>query len=520
MVGSSRVKSPMPKHARRQWRLEGRLIERQFEYGKKKRRRNSIEGAVRCVLSSKRGRGINQWEAPHHVELEKVKSLVKIIELFYQRLDQCMHVHFIVVFDEFLARNDNFNKFGANVGTFIYSIFNPKVVDRRRVPNSDKLNKPISSLFIGGALQCGGEGCSQIGNALQLYCAGKTNLYPVQSFHDNVAMVGMNAMMRSNSTLEDFCRSYFMFHKMEANQPQSIFRFLPLLSFTESYIYQLDGLNEKLLQLPRDGVPILLWILRMFEKDPFGPLLSVLELHGLLTKRIKEEFREGEEYWTLERKLCRAFISNKEISIEDVTRAIHLKSFDYRVLNLLLYQLRGEKVNELHMEFLSISELLVEVSDDLFDYEDDVVENNFNILRMFVRYYGPSSAPIMMAKFITEVEEKYDKLSKALDPELYRKYQQRCEEATKEGGKKYGPSLGTWHIPPVIEDENGYRITFSSTSPQLYSKLLVWGANQLAFQQRQRDNIERMEMSHLSDMELLQMKMEKKMEYMDASLNA
>lgn len=106
-------------------------------------------------------------------------------------------------------------------------------------------------------------------------------------------------------------------------------------------------------------------------------------------------------------------------------KAIHLKSFDYRVLNLLLYQLRGEqvaflydiclchmcsgfllqmsievisfskkkksilniiqsyssiftlvlfsctffeaivKVNEVHMDFLSISEFLVEVADDL-----------------------------------------------------------------------------------------------------------------------------------------------------------
>lgn len=119
------------------------------------------------------------------------------------------------------------------------------------------------------------------------------------------------------------------------------------------------------------------------------------------------------------------------------------------------------KVNELHMEFLSVSELLVEVSDDLFDYEDDVVENNFNILRMFVKYYGPSAAPIMLAKFITEAEEKYDGLLKALDPELSMKYQKRCEEATSEGGKTYGPSLGTWHIPPVIEDEARYRAAFS-----------------------------------------------------------
>ena len=29
-----------------------------------------------------------------------------------------------------------------------------------------------------------------------------------------------------------------MFHGMDVNAPQSIFRYLPMLSFTESYIYQ------------------------------------------------------------------------------------------------------------------------------------------------------------------------------------------------------------------------------------------------------------------------------------------
>ncbi|MBA0599579.1 hypothetical protein Gorai_005790 [Gossypium raimondii] len=120
----------------------------------------------------------------------------------------------------------------------------------------------------------------------------------------------------------------------------------------------------------------------MLEKDPFRPLLNVLELRGLLNDRIREEFRSGEEYWALERKLCRALTHKMEISIKDVMRAIHLKSFDYRVLNLLLYQLRGQeinkakciffevvvKVNDLHMEFLSVSEFLVEISDDLCGY--------------------------------------------------------------------------------------------------------------------------------------------------------
>ncbi|KAK9096440.1 hypothetical protein Sjap_021937 [Stephania japonica] len=258
------------------------------------------------------------------------------------------------------------------------------------------------------------------------------------------------------------CRSYFMFHEMDVNSPQSFFKFLPVLSFTGSYIYQLDDLNEKLLTLStertsHDGTSKLVPLSDIFKTDPFWPLIHVLECHELLNERIRAELKCGEEYWTLERKLCIALDSNSQILVEDVMRAVHLKSFDYRVLNLLLYQLMREEVNDLHMEFLSVSEFLVEISDDLFDYEDDVLNNSFNILRMFVRIYGASMAPIMLAKSITEAEGKYAQLLKALDPDLSLKYQKRCEEATREGGNTGVHPLGMWTIPPVIVDENCHR---------------------------------------------------------------
>ncbi|KAH9664566.1 ATP synthase subunit b [Citrus sinensis] len=181
-------------------------------------------------------------------------------------------------------------------------------------------------------------------------------------------LVGLDGMQRANSTLEDFlsppppppptkhCRSYFMFHGMDANHPQAIFKYLPVLSFTESYIYQLDSLNEKIVNMPTDGVTVsergfqekayekqVSKLIDILKSDPFRPLVSLLERHGLLTERIVEEFRCGEEYWALERKLCCALMTKKEISVKDVMGAIHLKSFDYRVLNLILYQLRGEE---------------------------------------------------------------------------------------------------------------------------------------------------------------------------------
>ncbi|XP_028755165.1 uncharacterized protein LOC114758699 isoform X2 [Neltuma alba] len=304
-----------------------------------------------------------------------------------------------------------------------------------------------------------------VGNSLRLSCDQMTYNNLLRNNDENLAMVGLDSMEDANSTLEDFCRSYFMFHGLDVCKPQSIFKYLPILSFTESYIYQLDRMNEKLLQTPTNGesvsggkyekvTPLLI---SCISKNPFGPLATLLGHKGLLTHRIREELRQGEEYWGLERKLCHALANKEEILVEDVMKAIHLKSFDYRVMNLLLYKLRGEKVEELHMEFLSVSEFLVEVADDLYDYEDDVLENNFNVLRMFVRIYGASTASAMLAKCISEAEDKYDGLLKSLDPQLSLSYQKRCEEATKEGGMISGHAHGTWNIPTVIIDEELYR---------------------------------------------------------------
>ncbi|XP_051217620.1 uncharacterized protein [Lolium perenne] len=282
------------------------------------------------------------------------------------------------------------------------------------------------------------------------------------TIHD-VPMIGFDAMRRANSTLEDFCRSYFIFHGLDINKPQAVFKFLPFLSFTESYIYQLDASNEDSLLSVPDNYPS-----RVLERekmastqasmfDMLDPLDNLLQCQGLMTDQLRNELKSGIQYWSLERKLCQALSRNNKISIEDVMKAIHLKSFDYRVLNLIMYQLTGQQVNELHMEFLTVSEFLVEISDDLYDYEDDVINNTFNILRMFAAIYGPLDAPKMLAKCIGEAEEKYERFSKKLDPSLSRSYWRRCEEATREGGKISSHTYGTWNIPPLIRDEESFR---------------------------------------------------------------
>nr|XP_024365945.1 uncharacterized protein LOC112277635 isoform X2 [Physcomitrium patens] len=277
-------------------------------------------------------------------------------------------------------------------------------------------------------------------------------------------MISFNSMERARSTLEDFCRSYFMFHGMDAQNPTHIFRYLPLLVFVESFIYQLDEENEDQLCLSEGtggsnrSHDVSSEFAYGLGKDPFTGMRSILQQQDLLTERIDNELKDGLKYWCLEQSLCTALSTGKEVKPEDVLRALRLKSFDYRILNLLLYGLLHEPVNEAHFEFLSVSELLVEISDDLFDYEEDVVKNTFNVLRMFVHTYGSNDAPIKLAQFISKIEDEYQALLVALEPDIRDKYTQRCEEAVKEGGSKSVHVLGDWTIPPLITDENAFRI--------------------------------------------------------------
>lgn len=218
----------------------------------------------------------------------------------------------------------------------------------------------ISSSFLEGALcQLYDKGNFHIEDSLSHHCEDDRGLGLLHTDCEDVAMIALDSMERANSTLEDFCRSYFMFHEMDANSAESIFKYLPLLSFTESYIYQLDTINEKLLQYPFGAIPDFdrrpdrvansSWVLRFvksFRTDPFRPLVLLLERYGIFTDRIRDELKCGEEYWALERKLCLALTNKQEIQVEDIMKAIHLKSFDYRVLNLLLYHLNGKERRE------------------------------------------------------------------------------------------------------------------------------------------------------------------------------
>lgn len=52
----------------------------------------------------------------------------------------------------------------------------------------------------------------------------------------------------------------------------------------------------------------------------------------------------------------------------------------------------------------------------------------------------------IQAKYITEAEEKYNQVLKALDPQLSLHYQRRCVEATKEGNSATINFYSRWNL--------------------------------------------------------------------------
>lgn len=134
-----------------------------------------------------------------------------------------------------------------------------------------------------------------------------------------------------------------------------------------------------------------------------------------------------------------------------------LKSFDYRVLNLVLYALRREEPDPHHMDFLGKSEVLVELGDDLADYTQDVEANTFNTYRCFVALYGPERASLELTQFIHELEADYAAALARLDPTLACSWRKRCEAVTRHGtGSDRGPGGGRWDIPTPC-DETHFR---------------------------------------------------------------
>eukprot|EP00747_Dinoflagellata_sp_TGD_P183631 gnl/TRDRNA2_/TRDRNA2_38623_c0_seq1.p1 gnl/TRDRNA2_/TRDRNA2_38623_c0~~gnl/TRDRNA2_/TRDRNA2_38623_c0_seq1.p1 ORF type:complete len:367 (+),score=72.52 gnl/TRDRNA2_/TRDRNA2_38623_c0_seq1:51-1151(+) len=276
---------------------------------------------------------------------------------------------------------------------------------------------------------------------------------PEQDATEEDCRVALEGLELAQSALEDFVCSYFMFHGLSADSPSDVLRYLPALSFVEGHIYDLDQANEDSL-LPEATADVRKRP-RPPGEDPFGPLRAVLRSRGWLTPRMETELISGGRFWMLERSLCSSLATALKPAFQraEVEEALRLKSFDYRVMNLLLYSMRRAEPNENHLSFLAASEVLVEIGDDLADYAEDVERNSFNVYRCFLALYGHEDGPRELMKFIGDAEAGYAAALARLDSQSAASWKARCEAVKRHGsGSERGPGGGNWELPDPIDE--------------------------------------------------------------------
>eukprot|EP00971_Amphidinium_carterae_P206380 4095654-Amphidinium_carterae.1 len=184
-----------------------------------------------------------------------------------------------------------------------------------------------------------------------------------------VATLSAKSLQRARATVEDFVRSYFPLHGLPLD---AFLNFMDVLMFIEASLYECDERVEVEVELGMTGAVEELHGVRSALasascRDPvFRELISFLERQGWLDDAVAKELSCGLAYWQLERKIG-ALGSGVTLCIEEVQKAMSWKSFDYRVLNLVLYQLQETPYDHAMLDFLREAELLVEVEDDLKD---------------------------------------------------------------------------------------------------------------------------------------------------------
>ncbi|KAL4854877.1 hypothetical protein ACK3TF_004356 [Chlorella vulgaris] len=261
--------------------------------------------------------------------------------------------------------------------------------------------------------------------------------------------------------MQDFVLTYFPLHGLDPLK--DFLRWWQLLVFVEGVIYQADEENEQATGNPTDAA-------RQPGDAGLEAMEQLLQQRGLLTAGVQKELAAGRRYWQQERRLCSLMLQHPAVpeqghgtacsfTLQDVLEASAAKSFDYRLLNHLVYALRKEEPDQLLLRFLQVDEMLVDIGDDLTDYEDDIDagsgSGSFNIFRCFVHLWG-RDAPLHMAQRVGELEQQREQLLAQLPLEQQRHVRQRQVEAASEGEGGL-----RWQMPPIVLDEAAFRREFA-----------------------------------------------------------
>lgn len=130
-------------------------------------------------------------------------------------------------------------------------------------------------------------------------------------------------------------------------------------------------------------------------------------------------------------------------------------------MHYLLHALLKKTPDPALLLFLRLDEELLDIGDDLVDYEEDILANSFNIYRCYVHLYG-LGAQMKLIEYISGVEQRHAAALEGLPEKVQEVYRKRQKEAAE--GERDAAGALKWVFPHPILDEGKYREEHSNDS--------------------------------------------------------
>lgn len=170
-------------------------------------------------------------------------------------------------------------------------------------------------------------------------------------------MVDFHSLIKAGRALKAFTYLYLPYHSESSDL---LFQHFGVFSFLEALAYSADEVNEH-----AGGSKL---VSRRLSK-----LSSFLEQQNLLDTQCMSLIMDARRYYMMERRF-----SLGGLSYSGLITAIGYRSYDFRLLHRVMYQLKGMPYDEKVFEAFAPFEQIMELDDDRMSASSDSEKGTFN----------------------------------------------------------------------------------------------------------------------------------------------
>ncbi|CAF4335163.1 unnamed protein product [Didymodactylos carnosus] len=286
---------------------------------------------------------------------------------------------------------------------------------------------------------------------------------------DHNVVLSFHGLRKARRVLQYISCQYMYYHNLE---PKDFMTYMDILTFVESAIYLIDEVNEqadeneKRFKFDFSNKNILSdneFFDNVNRNYQLSTLFYFLKNHNFYDNYVHRQLHDALLYYKLEQYCVSSFTesnSNNPLNEDLVQKCNSLRSFDIRLLDLILYKLTNQPYEDELLKCLYYREIMYESADDLLSYEQDILKNTFNIYRMYAHLY-PNNSELYFNKYIRILADQYKKIFNYLllqNPQLMKQHQQLDERNPsgliyKEIKSNEFDVTENWIRPKCIHDE-------------------------------------------------------------------